>query len=85
MQLNQRLCEIRNHSSSCAIANLELEFRLATDNADISSDGITALHQQYAQDLLKDKKFIFGKYTVTGNKISAFLFKGSVLYLPLSC
>jgi Fic family protein len=70
-QLNQKLCDIRNQLASSAIGNLDLEFRLAQDfdNLDFSPDEIKSLRQQYAQELLDNKMFIFGKYATTGDSV----------------
>jgi hypothetical protein len=69
--LNQRLCEIRNQSASAATMSLDLEFRHAYDInvSNFSEDEIDALRQEYARELTKDKRFVFGKYIAKDGKV----------------
>jgi len=69
--LNQKLCDIRNQTASIAIANfLDEDFRANNDiSADSTQGQIKELREQYAKDCLDDKRFIFGKYTVTNDNV----------------
>jgi hypothetical protein len=67
-QLNQKLCEIRNFLASSALVNVDIEFQLAeitdSDLNDISQENMRLLRQEYADALLIEKQFIFGKCTI---------------------
>jgi hypothetical protein len=56
---------------------LDDDFRANSDiPADFTQEEISQLRKEYAEDMATDKKFIFGKYTVTDKgvvRISSFL------------
>ena len=76
-----------------SLACLESEFRVChdIDNINIPSDNIAMLRRQYMQDLMNDKKFIFGKYTIlAGAKVPIsflehFACSKSLLIVVLGC
>jgi hypothetical protein len=80
IQLNQRLCDVRAHSASSAFINLDTEFQLALfadddiDVSGLSQAEITEYRQNHANDLLADKRFIFGKYSVDRNGVVCSLY-----------
>jgi hypothetical protein len=64
----QKLCDICRQIGTAAITNLEQDFCANTEETiyDITPAEISQLRKEYAEDLLHDKKFIFGKYTSWG-------------------
>jgi len=57
--------------------NLDTEFQIQLDNnADLQKDPdvIIKLRQRYAKDLLKDKRFIFGKFSISESGMVCTLF-----------
>jgi hypothetical protein len=52
---------------------VDIEFRLDDQDLDgLSNEHIQQRRRDYAQDLLDDKKFVFGKYSVSQNDIVCF-------------
>lgn len=71
--MNQKLCDIRTQAASSAIEMVDTEFRLDDQDLDgLSNEHIQQRRRNYAQDLLDDEKFVFGKYSVSQNDIVCF-------------
>ena len=66
------MCDIRTQAASIAIGHVDDEFRADSDiseSTDLTQTEISDLREQYAKDCLADKKFIFGKYTISNGKV----------------
>jgi hypothetical protein len=84
--LNQKLCDIRAQSASAAITNMDLVFQAANANLnerDLSLADIISLRQEFAQDLFQDKKFIFGKYTLSSDGTVRVLYSPNIVIVVL--